>query len=36
MNFFCLLAEGLKIVLFWHYKVEKVVWYKLFVNLVYT
>ena len=29
-----ILAEGLKF--FWHYQVEKAVWYKLFMNLVYT
>ena len=34
-----ILTEGLKIEffqLFWHYQVEKAVWYKLVVNLVYT
>ena len=29
-----ILAEGLKIEFFWHYQVEKAVWYKRFVNLV--
>ena len=31
-----ILTEGLKIEFFWHYQVEKAVWYKLFANLVYT
>ena len=31
-----ILAEGLKIEFFWYYQVEKAVWYKRFVNLVYT
>ena len=31
-----ILANGLKIEFFWHYKVEKAVWCKLFVNLVHT
>ena len=31
-----ILAEGLNIEFFWHYQVQKAVWYKLFVNLVYT
>ena len=36
VNFF-ILAKGLKIEgFFWHYHVEKAVWYKLFANLDYT
>ena len=35
-NFFFFLPEGLKMSFFWHCQVEKAVWYKLFVNLVYT
>ena len=32
-----ILAKGLKIGgFFWHYQIEKTVWCKLFVNLVYT
>ena len=31
-----ILAEGLKIEFFWHYQVEKAVWYQPFANLVYT
>ena len=29
-----ILAEGLKIEFFWHYQVEKAVWYKHFVSFV--
>ena len=31
-----ILAEGLKILVFWYYQVEGAVWNKLSVNLVYT
>ena len=31
----CILAEGLKVEFYWHYQVEKAVWYKRFANLVY-